>query len=80
MVKRDGAETRRQRIALITKMAHSALHASPKGEISLTKFVAKVMYETGLTQEKNMEYLQVPEKMGQFEIDLENDIIRKPQV
>jgi hypothetical protein len=80
MVKRDGAETRRQRITLIAKMAHSAIHTSQNGEISLEKFVASVMYETGLTQEKIMEYLRVSEKMGQFEIDDVNDVIRKPRM
>jgi hypothetical protein len=48
MVKKDGAETRKERIREIAKMAHSALHASPNGEISLEKFVASVMYEKRL--------------------------------
>lgn len=77
MVKKDGAETRRQRIAQITRMAQASLNASKNGEIFLSKFVAAAMYETGLTKERIMEYLEVPEAMGQFEIDRENDRIRK---
>lgn len=80
MVKRDGAETRRQRIAHIARMVQAALHASKNGEIPLSKFVAGVMYETGLTREKILEYMEVPEQMGQFEIDIVNDKIRKPQM
>ena len=79
MARRDGAETRRQRIAQIAKMVQAALHAS-KGEIPLSKFVAGVMYETGLTRDKIMEYLEVPEAMGQFEIDDVSDKIRTPQM
>ena len=78
MVKRDGAETRRQRIAKIGQMVQSSLHASKNGEIPLTKFIALVMYETGLTKDRILEYLEVPEKIGQIEIDIVNDIIRKP--
>ena len=71
---------RRQRIAQITKMVHSALHSSENGEILLSRFVAGIMYETGLTRDKIMEYLEVPEQMGQFDIDDVNDKIRKPQM
>ena len=77
MVKMDGAETRRQRITQITKMVHSALYSSKNGEIPLSRFVAGVMYETGLKRDTIMEYLEVPEQMGQFEIDIVNDKIRK---
>ena len=80
MVKKDGAETRRQRIAQIAKMVQATLHASKNGEIPLSKFVAGVMYETGLTRDKIVEYLEVPEEMGQFEMDIVNDKIRKPQI
>ena len=79
MVKRDGAETRRQRIAQIARMVQAALHASENGEISLSKFVAGVMYQTGLTKEKVREYMEIPMTMGQFELDDVNDIIRSPQ-
>jgi hypothetical protein len=37
--------------------------------------VAGLEYDTGLTQEKIMEYLNIAEKTGCFEIDLENDKI-----
>ena len=78
MNRRDGAEMRRQRIAQITKMVHAALHASKNGEIPLSKFLATVMYKTGLTKEKIIEYLEVPQEMEQFEIDSINDKIRYP--
>ena len=79
MVKKDGAETRRQRIAQIARMVQAALHASKTGEIFLSNFVAGVMYETGLTKDKIIEYLEVPQTMGQFEMDVVDNKIRYPQ-
>lgn len=79
MVKRDGAETRKQRIAQIAKMVQAALHASNTGEISLSKSVAGFMYQMGLRKDKVIEYLEILQAMGQFEIDKVADKIRAIQ-
>jgi hypothetical protein len=73
MGKRDGAEVRKERIREITRIVLRYLHSH--GEAQLSEMVAGLEYDTGLTQEKIMEYLNIAEKTGCFEIDLENDKI-----
>ena len=75
MVRRDGADVRRERIHQLVKRVLGLLHE--KSEISLSKTVAILEYETGLTREKIMEYLEVGANTGRFVIDLERDKIRK---
>lgn len=75
MVRKDGAEVRRQRIAEIGKAVQKSL--LNHGEIVLSKTIAVLQYESGLTKEKVLEYLEVLENLGQFEIDRENDKIKK---
>ena len=84
MVKRDGAETRRERISKIARDLQSRFYEKKikgkKEELVLSKFVAFQMYETGLSESKIMEYLEIIKKMGQCEIDSINDRITKPAV
>ena len=75
MVKRDGAAIRKERIQEIAKTIQSLLHKQT--EISLSKTVAILQYEFGLTKEKIMEYLRILEALGQFTLDIERDKIRK---
>jgi hypothetical protein len=75
MVRRDGAEVRKDRILEVTKTVVSLLHNQK--EIPLLKTVAALQYETGLTREKIMEYLTIAEAVGRFEIDVEGDRITK---
>jgi hypothetical protein len=78
MVRMDGAEARKERIEKIARSIQAALFASGEiGAIPLKKTVAKLSIETGLTQEKLMEYLTLLENDDQFTIDYENDKIRK---
>ena len=42
--------------------------------------LAALQYDTGLTEDKLLEYLKILEKIGQFELDLENDKIKKISV
>ena len=80
MVKNDGAETRRQRISQIARMIQATLHESKNEEISLSRLIGTVMYQMGLTKEKVMEYVEIIQTMGQCELDVVNDKIRRPQV
>ena len=58
MVRKDGAEARKERIAKIAANTQAALYLNKDlGYISLKKTVAKHELETGLTREKIMEYL-----------------------
>lgn len=77
MVRKDGAEVRKLRIKEIAKKIHAALYESANGEIFLSKTIAIIMYDTGLTKDRVWEYLQVPFEMGQFQIDEVNDKIKK---
>lgn len=76
MVRRDGASLRQERILKLTRFVMSRLHQSPNTEISLSKTIAILQYEYGLTEDRIMEYLRIPEKVGRFEIDVEDDVIR----
>lgn len=81
MVRMDGAEARKERIEKIARSIQAALFANKEaGAIPLKKTVAKLSIETGLTQEKLMEYLTLLENDDQFTIDYENDKIRKLSV
>jgi hypothetical protein len=81
MVRKDGAEARKERIAKIAANIQAALYQNKDlGYIPLKKTVAKQELETGLTREKIMEYLALLVEADQFEIDPEKDQIRKPRV
>jgi len=76
MVRMDGAETRKERISQVAKTIQSALFQNKEvGWVSLSKMVAKIMIETGLTKHKIVEYLEILQSAGQFQIDLENEKI-----
>jgi hypothetical protein len=75
MVGRDGAEARKDRLQKIARTVQAALHNQDK--IMLSKTVAVLQYDMGLTREKIMEYLSVLSEIGQFALDLENDQITK---
>jgi len=74
MVRRDGAATRKERIQEIARYVHRLLHKH--SEISLSKTVAKLQYDYGLTKEKIMEYLHILEDLGQFTLYIEGDKIK----
>lgn len=75
MVRRDGAEIRKERIQEIARVIQRLLHNH--SEILLSKCLATFQYEFGLTKEKIMEYLEVLEGLGQFTLDKEHDKIKK---
>jgi len=78
MVRRDGAEIRKERIQEIIKRVMSLLY--DKEEIELDSTVAMLEYETGLRPEKILEYLKVGEKLKRFEIDMDNDKIIRVKI
>jgi len=47
------------------------------GEVSLSKTIAALQYEFGLTRDKLMEYLTILEDLERFTLDHEKDKIRK---
>jgi len=78
MVRKDGAEARKERIAKIASNTQAALYLNKNvGYISLKKTVAKHELETGLTHERIMEYLELLVDADQIEIDFEKDQIRR---
>ncbi|MEM3700949.1 MAG: hypothetical protein QXL57_08840 [Candidatus Bathyarchaeia archaeon] len=75
MVRRDGAEIRKERIQEVVKRVVSLLFNND--EIELESTIALLEYETGLTPEKIMEYLDIGERLKRFEVDIDKDRIRK---
>lgn len=76
MVRRNGAEARKERIQQIAQYIQAQLRR--EGEILLSKTIAELQYKFGLTKERITEYLEILENLGQFIIDKELDKIKKP--
>lgn len=78
MVRKDGAEARKERISLIARTIQSALfQAKEVGYISLSGTISKIMVETGLTRGKVEEYLQLLSEQGQFEVNVNDNQIKR---
>jgi len=75
MVRRDGAATRKDRMQEIARKIHGLL--ANHRELSLSKTVAMLQYEYGLTKGKIIEYLEILESLEHFSIDVERDRIQK---
>jgi hypothetical protein len=75
MVRRDGAEVRKERIQEIAQFIHRLLHEQE--EIYLSKTLAALQYKFGLTKDKIKEYLEILESIEQFIIEREADKIKK---
>jgi hypothetical protein len=81
MVRMDGAEARKERIAQIKRMIQARLNENKNvGYIQLKRTVAEIMVDTGLTRTKVMEYLQLLNDSGEFEINEAEDKITRPPV
>ena len=76
MVRRNGAEARKERIQQIAQYVHARLEAEQ--EIFLSKTIAELEYKFGLTKQKVTEYLEILEKLGHFIVDKDEDKIKKP--
>jgi hypothetical protein len=78
MVRMDGAEARKERIAQITRMIQANLNESKDvGYIRLKRTIAQIMIDIGLTKIKVMEYLQLLNDAGKFEINEAEDKITR---
>jgi len=75
MVRRDGAEAKKERLENIARSIQAALFKEK--ELSFSKTLAIYEYDTGLTEEKLRGYLKLLERLGHFVIDEDNDKIRK---
>jgi len=76
MVRRDGAEVRRERIQQIVTCVLGLLHKK-NGQIPLSETIALLQYEMGLTKPKLMEYLKIGEDTGHFIVEIEKNTIGK---
>jgi len=75
-MRRDGAESRRQRISELARTIQAALTESG-GEIPFAKTVSVYMKNSGLTKERVLEYLEILRDNDEFEIDMKNDKIKR---
>jgi predicted DsbA family dithiol-disulfide isomerase len=75
MVRHDGAEAKRERMEQISRKIQAALYV--ENPISLSKIVAQVEYDFGLTKTRIKEYLKTLQDLERFKIDEANNQIRK---
>jgi hypothetical protein len=81
MVRKDGAEAKKERMAKIASFIQASLYQNKEaGFIPLRKTVAILELETGLTRERIHTYLEPLVLAEQIELDEEKDQIRKPRV
>ncbi|MGD0449915.1 MAG: hypothetical protein ABSA79_02525 [Candidatus Bathyarchaeia archaeon] len=81
MVRKDGAEARKDRISQIAQTIQACLFQNKEtGEVPLRKVLARIMIDTGLTKDKVLEYLQLLNDAGQFELDEKNEKIARVRV
>lgn len=83
MVRKDGAETKKERLTRIAQLIQSLLYKAKEQGIdfiSLEKASAIIEFEVGLSPQKVQEYLLLIKRIGQIEIDSEKDHIRKSSV
>ncbi len=81
MVRKDGAEARKERITKILSQIMSLIYSAKQENlhyISLKKTKAILQLDTGLTKEKIDDYLALLQEAGKIELDLEKDQIRYP--
>ena len=76
MVRRDGAEAKKERMEQIARKIQALLYA--QNPILLSRTTAQIEYDFGLTKHRIFEYLETLQNLGQFEIDRDNDQIKKP--
>ena len=76
----DGADKKRERYAKLARFVQALLNQNK--EIPLTQNVARFAVLEGLSRARVLEYLEDLEATGDqgFEIDIENDKIRRVQV
>lgn len=67
MVRKDGAEVRKQRIMEVRQAIHRFLFS--KTEVDLNEVLAALQYQTGLTREKLLEYIGIIEATHQIVVD-----------
>jgi hypothetical protein len=75
MVRRNGAEAKKERMRQIAQYIQAKLRREKM--ILLSKTIAELEYEYGLTKERVSEYLETLENLGQFTIDKKLDKITK---
>jgi len=75
MVRRDGAEIRKERIQEVIRRVVSLLYNND--EIELDSTIAMLQYETGLRPDKILEYLEIGDQLKRFELDIDKNKIRK---
>ena len=73
MVRRDGAAVRKERIQDLIKYVLKLLYGQK--QLPLSKTLATLEYEFGLTQPKLLEYLRIGDTLGRFILDPDNDKI-----
>jgi hypothetical protein len=76
MVRKNGAEARKERIQQIAQYIHAKLN--DEQEIFLSKIIAELQYRFGLTKERIIEYLEILENLDHFTIDKELGKVKKP--
>lgn len=78
MVRKDGAEARKERINKMATALQASLYQNKElGYIPLKKTIALLELDTGLTRDRITEYMALLQDAEQIEIDQEKDQIKK---
>lgn len=80
MRRNDGATTKIQRHKEIAKLVHGLIHNSKDDHTPLQRTISLIEVEVGLSRSKAESYLKTLESLGHFELDFEDDKIRKKLV
>ena len=75
MVRKDGAEARKDRLKEIAESIQRGLYKQQ--ELSLSTTVAQIQYDFGLTEGKASEYVKLLERLGRFTLNEKEDKITK---
>jgi len=78
MGRNDGVDARLQRMRKVNEMIMAMLNKyREQKEFPLDITVANIEYETGLTEQRVLQYASIGEKRGLFVIEKENNRIRR---
>ena len=80
MPRNDGVDARKNRIYAVIQAIVAMLNNNKEHDsFDLDKTIANIEYESGLTEERVLEYASIGEKRGDYIIDFKERKIKRPE-